>query len=103
MSKRSVTYTDDEDKLLCNIYSDFTQRGNNQTGENFWNRIVAAFNEQNMQDKAPAVPHPRTVKSLESRFSVIQAQCKLFLGCIKAAEDMNKSGASQMDIVSINT
>ncbi|XP_051139098.1 uncharacterized protein LOC127256913 [Andrographis paniculata] len=100
MSKRSIAYSDEKDKLLCEIFSEHTQdaiTGRGQSKEAFWKRIVETFNDQNKKDSQSEVAYSHTLKSLESRFSLIQNHCRLFLSCIKYTEDLKKSRASEID------
>ena len=99
MTSRSFGYTIGEDVLLCQVYLDISQdpiTGRYQSGNEFWSRVEENYNELRHQHL-----EYRTKRSLHSRMDIIAAEVKKLNGCLKQIENMNPSGASDEDIVSI--
>ncbi|KAL1225238.1 Glutathione S-transferase T3 [Cardamine amara subsp. amara] len=96
-SKRSASYSIEEDILLCHVYLDVSQNpiiGINQSGDMFWSRVKTEFDKSNI---ARTQERPR--RSLQSRMSVLLTACSKLRGCINQIENKNPSGASDQDIV----
>lgn len=97
-SHRSANYMAAEDELLCRIYIDISQCpiiGINQSGDAFYDRILAEYN------KAKEEHWPqRNRRSLQCRMGLITKAMGKLRGAIRQIENLNRSGASELDIVS---
>jgi bisphosphoglycerate-independent phosphoglycerate mutase (AlkP superfamily) len=99
MSTRSSGYTIPEDVLLCQVYLDISQdpiTGRYQSSDQFWSRVEQKYNEVRNQQR-----EYRNKRSVQSRMQAIVGEVKKLNGCLKQVENLNPSGASDEDIVSI--
>lgn len=99
-SSRSVGYSKEEDKFLCQVYMQISQvpiTGVHQTADHFWNRVVEAF-----KNGKNAIWNERSKKSIQCRFQTIERATKKLHACIKQCENRRPNGASNDDVVSIN-
>ena len=99
MSIRSSRYTITEDVLLCQVYLDISQNpimGRYQSLDRFWTRVEEKYNETKNQQW-----EYRNKRSVQSRMQNIITEVKKLNGCLKQIENLNPSGASDEDIVSI--
>ncbi|KAG8386375.1 hypothetical protein BUALT_Bualt03G0142300 [Buddleja alternifolia] len=97
MSGRTANYHDDEDVILCQAYMEVSQdpiTGISQTSKRFWARVTAIFNNS----KNPSYAD-RGQRSLQCRYSDIEAGVKRLLHSIKHVESQNPSGASEQTIL----
>ncbi|KAG8369723.1 hypothetical protein BUALT_Bualt14G0043500 [Buddleja alternifolia] len=100
MSGRTANYRDDEDVILCQAYMEVSQdsiTGISQTSKRFWARVSAIFNNSKNSSYAD-----RGQRSLQCRYSDIEAGVKRLLHSIKHLESQNPSGASEQTIVRIH-
>ena len=98
---RSSSYTNEEDLHLCHVYLDISQNpivGINQSKDQFWARIEYDYN--NPQSEF-TITQSRPKRSLQCRMQVILTAVGKLRGCIRQVENLNPSGASEQDIVSI--
>lgn len=99
-SQRGKGFLIDEDKTLCEVYLEVTQDpiiGVNQKKDKLWERISVLFHSR----RPSFCNENRTPRSLSCRFSAITKATNKFRGCYRQIENLNPSGASEMDIVSI--
>lgn len=99
MSVRSSSYCAAEDVLLCQVYLEISQDpvvGRYQSQDQFWSRVEEAYNKNKPENWTP-----RNKRSVGSRMSTITSEVKKLNGCVRQIENMNPSGASNHDIVSI--
>ena len=99
MTSRSSGYTISEDVLLCQVYLDISQdpiMGRYQYANEFWSRVELKYNELRQQHL-----EYRNMRSVHSRMDTINAEVRRLNGCLKQVENLNPSGASKKDIVSI--
>ncbi|KAG8390428.1 hypothetical protein BUALT_Bualt01G0082300 [Buddleja alternifolia] len=97
MSGRTANCRDDEDVILCQAYMEVSQdpiTGISQTSKRFWARVTAIFNKS----KNPSYAD-RGQRSLQCRYSDIEAGVKRLLHSIKHVESQNPSWASEETIV----
>ena len=99
MSVRSTGYTVTEDVLLCQVFLDISQDpiiGRNQSRDAFWSRVEDKYNE--LRDQHFEM---RTSRSIRSRMEIISNEVRKLNACLRQVENLNPSGASDEDIVSI--
>ena len=99
MTSRSSGYTISEDVLLCQVYLDISQdpiTGRYQSANEFWSRVELKYNELRQQHL-----EYRNIRSLRSRMDTINSEVKRLNECLKQVENMNPSGVSEEDIMSI--
>ena len=99
MTSQSSGYTISEDVLLCQVYLDISQdpiTGRYQSANEFWSRMQLKYNELRQQ-----YLEYRNIQSLRSRMDTINSEVKRLNECLKQVENLNPSGASEEDIVSI--
>lgn len=98
MSIRSQSYSQEEDKLLCQVYMDISQdpiKGVYQSSDQFWSRVMQAY--ENGKDTSWA---ERTKRSMQTQVQTIEKATKKLHACIKQCENRHQSGVSNDDIVS---
>ncbi|KAK3183020.1 hypothetical protein Dsin_030306 [Dipteronia sinensis] len=98
---RGKAFSIDEDKLLCQVYLEITQDpviGINQKKDKLWEHINNVFHSRRLS----YCTEDRTPKSLSCQMSTIMKAVSKFRGCIRQIKHLNPSGASEMDIISIN-
>ena len=100
MSLRSASYSNEEDQLLCHVYLDVSQNpiiGTNQSSLQFWSRIETEYHKA-----LPVhITRVRPRRSLTSRMQVINTAIGKLRGCVRQIKNLNPSGVSEQDIVSI--
>ena len=99
MTSRSSGYNISEDVLLCQVYIDISQdpiTGRYQYANEFWSRVELKYNELRQQHL-----EYRNMRSVHSRMDTINVEVRRLNGCLKQVENLNPSGASEKDIVSI--
>ncbi|XP_019262505.1 PREDICTED: glutathione S-transferase T3-like [Nicotiana attenuata] len=97
MSGRPAGYTANEDKLLCQVYLDVSQdpvTGIYQSKDNFWNRVVAAYNRGKEENWVE-----RNQRSVQCRLQTIEKAVRKLNGCVRQVENLHPSGASEKDII----
>lgn len=100
LTKRSSSYTNEEDLHLCHVYLDISTNsieGINQSKDQFWSRVDHHYNNT----KLDSIRQPRPKRSLQARMQVILTAVGKLRGCVRQVENLNPSGASEQDIVSI--
>ncbi|KAL5565646.1 hypothetical protein UlMin_028810 [Ulmus minor] len=98
---RSSSYTNEEDLHICYVYLDISQNpivGINQSKDQFWARIEYDYN--NSQSKF-IITQSRPKRSLQCRMQVILTAVGKLRRCMRQIENLNPSGISEQDIVSI--
>jgi len=99
MASRSSSYSNLEDKLLCQTYVQISQDpivGRYQSASDFWKRVVEEYNaSKNLEWEG------RSERSLSSRWQVIEAQVRKLKACLRQIENLNPSGTNEEDRVSI--
>ena len=101
LQNRNASYRNEEDLHICHVYLDISQNpiiGINQSKDQFWSRIKYDYN--NSQSEF-TITQPRAKRSLQCRMQVILTTVSKLRGCIRQVENLNPSGASEQDIVSI--
>ncbi|KAF8398312.1 hypothetical protein HHK36_017239 [Tetracentron sinense] len=96
---RGRAFSIEEDKILCKTWLEISQNlipGANQKKDKLWERIFEIF-ESRRPNYGQA---PRTLKSLQCRMCSIMKVINKFRGCIRQVENLNPSGASELDILS---
>ncbi|KFK39859.1 hypothetical protein AALP_AA3G297800 [Arabis alpina] len=96
-SSRSVGYSKEEDKFLCQVYMRISQdpiTGVYQTADHFWNRVVEAF-----KNGKNATWSERSKKSIQCRFQTIERATKKLHTCIKQCENRSADGSSNDDVL----
>ena len=97
---RSTSYSNEEDQLLCRVYLDVSQNpiiGINQSSLQFRSHIETEYHMS-----LPAhITQVRPRRFMTARMQVINAAISKLRGCIRQIENLNPSGASEQDIVSI--
>ena len=86
---------------LCRVYLDVSQNpilGINQTSDHFWSRIKNEYNSNLLE----SVTEARGKRSLQSRWQTIKTAVSKLRECVRQVENLNPSGASEQDIVSIS-
>ena len=97
----SAGYSIEEDRALCQVYLSISQDpivGINQSKDQFWSRIETEYHEM----LPTHITNPRTKRSLQSRMQLILLAIGKLKRCVQQIEDLNPSGASEQDIVSIS-
>ena len=97
---KSTSYTHKEDIPLCHIYIDISQNpivGINQSRDAFWSRVEIKYN--NSKPEFTTQDRPR--RSLQKQMQSILAAIGKLRGCVQQIENLNPSGASEQDIVSL--
>lgn len=100
LTKRSSSYTNEEDLHLCRVYLDISTnsiKGIDQSKDQFWSRVDHHYNST----KLDSIRQPRPKRSLQARMQVILTAVGKLRGCVRQVENLNPSGASEQDIVSI--
>lgn len=100
MPLRTCGYSQEEDKLICQVYMEISQdpiKGIYQSSDRFWSRVIEAYEDA----KNPSWGE-RSKKSIQARVQAIEKATKKLHACIKQCESRRPSGASSDDIVSIN-
>ena len=100
MSIRSSGYTQDEDKLLCQVYIEISQdpiKGVYQSADQFWSRVEEAYHNGKIETWSD-----RSKRSIQARVQTIEKAARKLHACIRQCENRRPSGASNKDIVSIN-
>ncbi|KAG8372289.1 hypothetical protein BUALT_Bualt12G0050800 [Buddleja alternifolia] len=98
MSGRTANYRDDKDVISCQAYMETSQdpiTGISQTSDRSWARVTTIFNNSKNSSYAD---HGQ--RSLQCRYSDIEAGVKRLVHSIKHVESQNPSGASEQTIVS---
>jgi hypothetical protein len=93
MSQRTVNYTSQEDKLLCQVWMEISQDpicGAEQKGAYWW-KIGKYFYEQRNLKSSNLYSDQNDI-SLENRWSSINAECNKFQGAYEQAMVMKVSG-----------
>lgn len=99
MSIRSSGYSQEEDKLLCEVYMEISQdpiKGAYQSSDVFWSRVMKGY-----ENGRKTTWCERTKRSVQSRIQTIEKATKKLHACIRQCENRRPSGASNNDIVSI--
>jgi hypothetical protein len=99
-SGRTVNYTIAEDKLFCKTWLTIGMdptTGIDQKGETYWMRMKEYFDANNTSGSE------RTMRSLRSRWSVINTDCQKWSAVLANVDVINPSGINEMDRVSNST
>jgi len=98
---RTLAYSMDEDKMLCEAWMEMGQNailGAEQTGTAFWKRVHDQFHEQRCYE-----PHKfesdRNETSLQKRWAFIQSEFSKFVGAYEDVERRPVSGIGIKDLV----
>ena len=97
---RTASYSIEEDRTLCHVYLSISQdpiTGTNQSSNQFWSRIETEYH----QLLPMHITNVRPRRSLQSRMQAIMTAVAKLRGCVRQIENLNPSGASEQDIVSI--
>jgi len=100
MSIRNAGYSIPEDVLLSQVYMEISQdpiTGAYQSSSMFWSRVTDKYHEGK-----PDCWVSRSARSLECRMKIIEKAIRKLNGCVRQIENLNPSGASEQDIVSIS-
>jgi hypothetical protein len=90
-------YTIAKDKLICKAWLTIgmdPSTSTDQTRETYWMRMKEYFDANNRSGNL------RTMRSLWSRWSVINADCQKWEGVQADVDEINPSGTNAMDRVS---
>ena len=96
---RGSSFNQHEDELLCRVYLEISQDpigSNNQSLGKLWKKIQKNYNE-----KKEECWEIRSDRSLQGRMNIILYAVRNLKNCIRKVENLNTSGASEFDIVSI--
>ncbi|XP_002878780.2 uncharacterized protein LOC9316687 [Arabidopsis lyrata subsp. lyrata] len=94
---RSSGYSDEEDRLLCEVYMQISQDpilGVYQSSDQFWDRVIEAFEKEKN-----TTWNQRSKQSIQSRLQTIQKATKKLHAYIRQCENRRQSGVSNDDIL----
>jgi hypothetical protein len=92
---RGANFTQKEDEALCDAWKVIGMdpiTGNEQLSNSYWDRIHEHFKIHSKR--------PRTLVSLQHRWSTINADCQKWSGCLAQVDRLNPSGTNAIDKVS---
>ncbi|KAE8896838.1 hypothetical protein PF005_g21072 [Phytophthora fragariae] len=87
----------DEEEMLCKAYLHIGKDAGTGTGQaaaKFWSRVAEYYNEHR-----PDGADHRPLRSLETKWAVIQHDVSKFCGCVATVVDLNRSGTNEDDDV----
>ncbi|KAE8811942.1 putative DBINO protein [Hordeum vulgare] len=95
--KKSIhtgSYTQDEDKLICNCWMEISQdprTGAQQKGLVFWTRVHKIFHERKMFEP-DQISSDRGITSIQKRWLFIQQECNRYCAALESVEARPVSG-----------
>ncbi|KAE8798984.1 putative DBINO protein [Hordeum vulgare] len=101
--KKSVltsSYTQDEDKLICNSWMEISQdprTGAQQKGLVFWTRVHKTSHERKMFEPYQ-ITSDRGITSIQKRWLVIQQECNKYCTALESIEARPMSGLGIVDM-----
>ncbi|KAE8805318.1 putative DBINO protein [Hordeum vulgare] len=101
--KKSIltgSYTQDEDKLICNCWMEVSQdprTGAQQKGLVFWTRVHKTFHERKMFEPYQITSN-RGITSIQKRWLFIQQECNKYCAALESVEAWPVSGLSIGDM-----
>ncbi|KAE8814178.1 putative DBINO protein [Hordeum vulgare] len=93
-SIRTGSYTQDEDKLICNSWMEISQdprTGAQQKGLVFWTRVHKTFHERKMFEPYQ-ITSDRGITSIQKRWLFIQQECNKYCAALESIEAWPVSG-----------
>ena len=100
-SIRTGSYTQDEDKLICQCWMKISQNpktGAQQKGLVFWMRVHTTFHERNMFEPYQITSN-RGITSIQKRWLFIQQECNKYCAAFESVEGQPVSGLGVGDLV----
>ncbi|XBJ18609.1 hypothetical protein VPH35_009736 [Triticum aestivum] len=99
-SIRTGSYTQDEDKLICQAWMEISQdprTGAQQKGIVFWTRVHKTFHERKMFEPYQITSN-RGIGSIQKRWLFIQQECNKYCAAFESVEARPVSGLSVGDM-----
>ena len=100
-SIRTGSYTQDEDKLICQAWMEISQdprTGAQQKGLVFWTRVHKTFHERKMFEPYQITSN-RGIGSIQKRWLFIQQECNKYCAAFESVEARPVSGLGVGDMV----
>ena len=100
-SIRTGSYTQDEDKLICQAWMEISQdprTGAQQKGIVFWTRVHKTFHERKMFEPYQITSN-RGIGSIQKRWLFIQQECNKYCAAFESVEARPVSGLGVGDMV----
>ncbi|XBI75391.1 hypothetical protein VPH35_068765 [Triticum aestivum] len=99
-SIRTGSYTQDEDKLICQAWMEISQDpriGSQQKGIVFWTRVHKTFHERKMFEPFQITSN-RGIGSIQKRWLFIQQECNKYCAAFESVEAWPVSGLGVGDM-----
>nr|XP_040249297.1 uncharacterized protein LOC120966812 [Aegilops tauschii subsp. strangulata] len=99
-SIRTGSYTQDEDKLICQVWMEISQdlrTGAQQKGIVFWTRVHKTFHERKMFEPYQITSN-RGIGSIQKRWLFIQQECNKYCAAFESIEARPVSGLGVGDM-----
>ncbi|XBI05634.1 hypothetical protein VPH35_133781 [Triticum aestivum] len=99
-SIRTGSYTQDEDKLICQCWMEISQdprMGAQQKGLVFWTRVHTTFHERKMFEPYQITSN-RVITLIQKRWLFIQQECNKYCAAFESVEARSMSGLDAGDM-----